>query len=509
MTSPSVPRPLPAGAAPAKSEEGGLVPLVPLVPSRESDGFVLEPGRTIAKKYVLDRPAGFGGMAQLWVATNPATGAEVCVKLLVPDPEKGHDEELVARFRREAHAVASLSHRAIVRVFDLLEIDETGAAMKDKTREPYGYAIVMELLRGENLGDVLAKRGKIPTEEALDLFLPVLSALGHAHRAAIIHRDLKPDNIFLATEPDGHVIPKVLDFGVSKLEGGATITIDGVVVGTPSFMSPEQAKGARSIDARSDVFSAGILFYMMVGGRNPFDDGSTFASTVEAVLRREVPPIPELAPEIWSVIERAIRKDPAARFGDATEMSIALRKASGRRSPTESDPNIPLPAVASHSVVEPGSGSGTNEMPASSVLSRPDASDGAARRRRTIVAGIVGACGAVIVAALVTVLSGPRASGTSDVARQESGPSTSAVTVAQGVDTVAESAPADTVAASGPVAPAVTPATSGSVAPPVVPRGRASVQPAGAARSAVAPRRQSAPVRKPGEEPHKARDPGF
>ena len=503
MTTPSVPRPLPAaGAAPAKSEGTGLVPLVP---SAEPDGLVLEPGRTIAKKYVLDRPAGFGGMAQLWVATNQATGAEVCVKLLVPDPEKGHDEELVARFRREAHAVASLSHRAIVRVFDLLEIDETGAVLGDKTREPYGYAIVMELLRGETLGDVLAKRGKIPTEEALDLFLPVLSALGHAHRAAIIHRDLKPDNIFLATEPDGHVIPKVLDFGVSKLEGGATITIDGVVVGTPSFMSPEQAKGSRSIDARSDVFSAGILLYMMVGGRNPFDDGSTFASTVEAVLRREVAPIPELAPEIWSVIERAIQKDPAARFGDATEMSIALRKASGRRSPTESDPNIPLPAISPRSVVESGSGSGTNETPASNVLSHPDAGDGAVRRRRVIVAGIVGACAAVIVAALVTVLSGMRSSGASNAGRPEPVPTSSAVTVAEGVDTVAESAPADTVAVSGSAAPAA----SGSVAPPVVPRERASVQPAGAARSAVAPRRQSAPVRKPGEEPHKARDPGF
>ena len=358
-------------------------------PSAEADGLVLEQGRIIAKKYVLDRLAGFGGMAQLWVATNQATGAEVCVKVLVPDPEQGgHDEELVARFRREAHAAASLSHRAIVRVFDLLEIDEKGAAITDKTREPYGYAIVMELLRGETLGDVLAKRGTIPTKEALDLFLPILSALGHAHRASIIHRDLKPDNIFLATEPDGHVIPKVLDFGVSKLEGGAAITIDGVVVGTPSFMSPEQAKGSRSIDARSDVFSAGILFYMMLGGRNPFDDGSTFASTVEAVLRREVPPIPELAPEIWSVIERAIQKDPAGRFGDATEMSIALRKASGRRAPTESDPNIALPAISSRSVPEPGSGAGTNDStPGSNVVSlgrrrRRSAPPSCDRRRR-------------------------------------------------------------------------------------------------------------------------------
>src|SRR5262249_36325229 len=142
------------------------------------------------------------------------------------------------------------------------------------------YAIIMELLRGETLGDMLAKRGKLPTEEALDLFLPIVSAIGHAHRASVIHRDLKPDNIFLSVEPDGHVIPKVLDFGVSKLERADALTREGVAMGTPCFMSPEQAKGAPRIDARSDVFSAGILFYMMLSGRNPFEDAPTFDATI-------------------------------------------------------------------------------------------------------------------------------------------------------------------------------------------------------------------------------------
>ena len=122
--------------------------------------------------------------------------------------------------------------------------------------------------------------------------MPFLSALAHAHRAGVVHRDLKPDNIFLATDPDGHVIPKVLDFGVSKIESDgdarSALTLDGVMLGTPSFMSPEQARGARDVDARSDVFSAGILFYMMLAGKNPFESES-FHSVVSAIIHREPP----------------------------------------------------------------------------------------------------------------------------------------------------------------------------------------------------------------------------
>ena len=158
-------------------------------------------------------------MAQLWVATNEATGAEVCVKILVPDAS---DDESVERFRREAYAAARLSHRAIVRIFDLVELGANGETTT--SGKPAALAIVMELLHGETLGDCLMKKGKLPLDEAIDLALPFLSALAHAHRAGVVHRDLKPDNIFLATDPDGHVIPKVLDFGVSKMRRRAIAT---------------------------------------------------------------------------------------------------------------------------------------------------------------------------------------------------------------------------------------------------------------------------------------------
>jgi eukaryotic-like serine/threonine-protein kinase len=485
-----------------------------------SAALVLEQGRVIAKKYVLDRPAGFGGMAQLWVATNQATGAEVCVKLLVPEGrEEEHDEEAVQRFRREAHAAASLTHRAIVRVFDLLELDARGDTVT-RGGSPHAYAIVMELLRGETLGDLLAKRGTIPVEEALDLFLPILSALGHAHRASVIHRDLKPDNIFLATDPDGHVIPKVLDFGVSKLERADAITTDGVVIGTPCFMSPEQARGARRIDARSDVFSAGILLYMMLSGKNPFEDAQSFASVVDAILRREVVPLTELSPQIWAVIQRAIAKDPTKRWADATEMSIALRKACGRLTTTESEAS--LPAAFPRRLDTDSTTSGTLGANDSAGHAGPVAdSSRAAARRRAIFAAIIGSAAAIAVFALITVF---RPAG-EDVA---SPASASAVTTSNVVTTpsvvVTTSAPAVPIAESGdsPPSSARTRARSAESTAPAVsapsafgatdraaPRGAGGAsRRSGSGAASVSPS-AGRPIRKPGEEPHKARDPGF
>lgn len=487
-------------------------------------GLVLEQGRVLAKKYVLVRPAGFGGMAQLWVATNESTGAEVCIKMLVPDPEKGgHDEELVERFRREAHAAASLSHRAIVRVFDLLELDESGAAIpRGKERAPHAYAMVMELLRGETLGDVLAKRGKLPLEEALDLFLPIVSALGHAHRADVIHRDLKPDNIFLATEPDGHVIPKVLDFGVSKLGGASEITIDGVLVGTPGFMSPEQAKGSRQIDARSDVFSAGILLYTMLGGRNPFEDAPTFASIVDAVLRRQVSPLPDVPAPIWEVIDRAIAKDPAQRFDGATEMSIALRKAAGRKAQTESEPMIAVPLPPPSPRQSLAQASSIRPKPAPSVTppaldaTGDRASSDAAGRRRAMVAGVLGVAAALIVAASMITFLGPKAGTDAGASSSPSPGHERPSAVAPAASTAAPSATAEAPPATPEPAtsPPAEPTSSASADPAMVPvkptatpaHGTAAPKraPTGSPRAPATP-----PTRRPGEEPHKARDPGF
>jgi eukaryotic-like serine/threonine-protein kinase len=481
IVSPSPIPPPPGDAAPGAPDD------------KRGDRLVLEPGKVIARKYVLERPAGFGGMAELWVATNNATNAEVCVKVYVREPgrsddpaQQGHEAEAIERFRREAYAAARLTHRAIVRVFDLLELDAAGEAISDG-RPPLAYAMVMELLHGETLGDLLAKRGKLPLEEALDLFIPVVSALAHAHRASVIHRDLKPDNIFLAVDPDGHVSPKVLDFGVSKLSNADAITNDGVIVGTPSFMAPEQAKGARQVDARCDVFSAGILFYMMLTGANPFEEQS-FASVIDAIIRREVAPIPELPPAIWAVLHQALEKDPNSRWGDATEMGIALRKAAGRKATTGSSPMLPLPPPSSSARGPRASGvsrdsasvppAGPDSIPSHLA---PTLSQRIRRRRRTMVTAVILTATLVLIAAVVVPWSrGDRSTKTarSPVVRDVPPPATSPLPTASTTD---ESGMAGQESA-------------GSSAP-------------SPARSA--PRRAPASSRRPGEEPNQARDPGF
>lgn len=483
------------------------------------DELVLEQGTVIGGKYVLERPAGFGGMAQLWVATNQSTRAEVCVKIFVrtppgnpqDHPSPAHEEEAIERFRREAHAAANLSHRAIVRVFDLIEIDVKGAVVKRHTHErPHAYVIVMELLHGETLGDTLATRGKLPLEEALDIFLPVVSALAHAHRASVIHRDVKPDNIFLARDPDDHVIPKVLDFGVSKISNADAITIDGILVGTPSFMSPEQAKGAQRVDARSDVFSAGTLLYMMLTGANPFEE-SSFSATVNAVIRKPVAPLEDLPPAIWTVLAKALEKDPMLRYGDATEMGIALRKACGRKS-TESNPMMPLPPLSSRTSITnevspsaPNGSSGPISEPLSSRRRGPSeisippnepssssltgelvvVGDAARRKRRAVALAIVGGSAMVVLAAVtMSWMSKPA-------------PPSSAPDVRSAANATSPSAPPSSLALAS-AAPSTAPIAPAATASPTP----STSTPTNTKRDVRKPRR-------PGEEPNKARDPGF
>jgi serine/threonine-protein kinase len=275
----------------------------------------LAPGRVIAGKYTLVRSLGVGGMGAVWAACNEATGAEVAVKVLLPRPDDG--AEVLARFRREAYATAQLSHRGIVRIYDLVE------------HEGDSLALVMERLRGKSLATRLAQSGPVAVEDAVALTLDVLSALAHAHGAGIVHRDLKPENIFLAVDPDGVVTPKILDFGISKLRFPqvSQITREGEMLGTPSYMSPEQVRGGQ-IDARSDIFNVGILLYEMISGENPFA-GDGMHSVVVAVLEDEPPPLVGAPPRLAAVIARALSKDPADRYPSATLLAEALRTAMG------------------------------------------------------------------------------------------------------------------------------------------------------------------------------------
>jgi serine/threonine-protein kinase len=300
-----------------------------------SSELSLEPGLLLGNKYRLLRAAGFGGMGAVWVARNEATAAEVAVKVLVT-ARQGVDAEAIARFRREAHTAAQLYHRGIVRIFDLVELsfprDDADSAVRHAGTPapppaPDALVLVMELLRGETLASQMDKKRRFSQEEALAIVLPLLSALAHAHAQGIVHRDLKPENVFLSVDPDGHVIPKILDFGISKLLQPAAprITTDGAMLGTPSYMSPEQARGLADVDARADVFAAGILLYECLAGENPFASGS-YHSVIAAILEREPAPLPagRASPEVWRVIKRALEKPAALRYADAGELASAL-----------------------------------------------------------------------------------------------------------------------------------------------------------------------------------------
>jgi eukaryotic-like serine/threonine-protein kinase len=272
----------------------------------------IPPDTLLGGKIRLIKRIGRGGMGDVWIARNEATHAELAVKTLHRSERTPvHDE----RFRREARLSATISHRNVVRVFDL--VDEADGTI----------GLVMELLRGGTLEDCLRDRGPLSSIQTIAVALPVLAAMHHVHQKGIIHRDMKPANVFFAVEPDGHVIPKVLDFGIAKLPAaGSALTMDGSVLGTPHYMSPEQIRGHENIDGRSDMFSLAVALYEMLTGTRVFHRDSASAS-LAAVLEHEVDPDPRIEPRLWIAISRALAKRPYERYASCAEFGEALRAA--------------------------------------------------------------------------------------------------------------------------------------------------------------------------------------
>jgi serine/threonine protein kinase len=247
-----------------------------------------------------------GGMGEVWLAQNETTHASVALKVLRPGGP-ANSVEAEERFRREARLAGVLSHRSIVRIFDFLE-------------EPDGtLVLVMELLQGETLEQWLARRGPLPEREAMAVMSAVLSALQHGHEQGVVHRDVKPSNIFLSVESDGKVIPKLLDYGIAKMPKNDARTMDGVVLGTPSYMSPEQIRSEEGLDGRSDLFSCGVVLYEMLTGACPFE-APTPAAAIASVLQNSVDPDPRISPHLWLELQRALSKRPKQRHTSASEM---------------------------------------------------------------------------------------------------------------------------------------------------------------------------------------------
>jgi serine/threonine-protein kinase len=292
-----------------------------------AQGGRLEPHNRVAGKFRLGRRLAVGGMGEVWVARNEATGADVALKMLRRgDADRERELQIEERFRHEARLSAMLSHRSIVKIFDLIQ-------------EPDGtLVLVMELLRGETLQAYLEKTGPRQSREGVAIVSPILSALAHAHERGIVHRDVSPANIFLAVDPDGHVTPKLVDFGIAKLVGTPggppgrhpqpVMTIDGRVLGTPRYMAPERIRGSSELDCRTDLFSVGVVLYETMTGVSPFAASSASAS-LAAVLERTVDADDRIEPRLWIEIQRALSKRQYERHASADELATALRAAIG------------------------------------------------------------------------------------------------------------------------------------------------------------------------------------
>lgn len=297
----------------------------------------LVPGFLVAQRYRLTRQLGEGAMGAVWAAVDEVTTREVALKLLLrPDPE--HKQ----RLSREARACGALKHKNIIDVFDIMET-ETG--------EPF---LVMQLLSGETVAEVLARKRRLEPEEAAAIGRDVARACSAAHAIQIIHRDLKPANIFLHHEPDidGYIV-KVLDFGIAKNLGASDglHTVAGGAVGSPFYMSPEQVRGDPTIDHRADIWALGVVLFEMITGVRPFQ-GET-PEVFAKILTGEIPTVTRYVRRVddrlAQIVSRCLAREREHRYAGAAEVAAALepftRAQSATATPPPYAPTVPSPQV--------------------------------------------------------------------------------------------------------------------------------------------------------------------
>lgn len=292
-------------------------------------------GDKIAGRYRLLRRLASGGMGEVWAAHNELTNRDFAIKFLLK--EFASNDEAYNRFVREAETTGKLQHPSIVDVFDVAQTTDG---------RPF---IVMELLVGEGLDDRLKREGTLPPLQVAAYFAQLSMALDLAHRAGVIHRDLSSSNIYLARSRDqAGICPKILDFGVSKHLGptnGDFQTCHGAVLGNPLYMSPEQARGAEQVDARTDVWSLGVLMYQCLTGVAPFSSRNYNALMVD-IMTRPHRPVLELAPAVdralAAIVEACLIKDRTQRIASASELAERLATVARRLGrPEDGSPDSP------------------------------------------------------------------------------------------------------------------------------------------------------------------------
>ncbi len=274
--------------------------------------------------YVVQSKLGEGGMGAVYLGTHPLIGKKVAIKVLLE--ELGSQPTIVERFFREAKSVNDIGHQNIVDIVDFgtCRLPDAGADT---------IYLIMEFLEGESLAQRIRREG-LASAQSLHVARQCCSGLAASHAKGIVHRDLKPDNIYLVTRGGDRDFVKILDFGIAKLTGdvgGVAKTRTGMVFGTPTYMSPEQCDGRGQIDARSDIYSLGIVMYELWTGRTPFV-GQGLGEILAAHITTAPPPPthhnPSLPHEIEAIILRTLEKSPAARFASMTELEAALRACS-------------------------------------------------------------------------------------------------------------------------------------------------------------------------------------
>jgi serine/threonine-protein kinase len=289
----------------------------PPAPDTPDEPDELPEGHLLGGRYRVVRRLGAGGMGAVYEAENTWTTRRVAVKVL--RARFARDGDIVLRFRQEAVAATRLAHPNIVEVLDMDEDEETDTLF-----------LVQELLRGRTLQARLTESGRLTPSAALDLLVPVLCALVTAHARGVVHRDLKPENIFLADNPRGGVTPTLIDFGVAKFlddPGALRATRTGAVMGTPYYMSPEQVRGDKGLDGRTDVWSMGAVLYEALAGKVPFE-ASNYNTLTFRILSERAPRIerhaPDLAPALADIVHRALEPDLDRRFASMRAFLDAL-----------------------------------------------------------------------------------------------------------------------------------------------------------------------------------------
>ena len=274
---------------------------------------MLAPGVVIAEKYRVEQVLGRGGMGTVVEVTHAQLGTAFALKFLHRDVVG--DPSILERFLREARATAALRSEHICRVFDVGTFQDL----------PYQ---VMERLEGADLAKILRLRERLPVSDACDYVLQACVGIAEAHAAQIVHRDLKPGNLFLTARPDGSPLIKVLDFGIAKAPraaggGGGELTRTDAILGSPSYMSPEQLQSSRLVDRRSDIWSLGVILFELVSGRRPFV-GEGLADLALKIALEPAPRLPAGPPALDAVIARCLARDPAHRFQQVAELAAAI-----------------------------------------------------------------------------------------------------------------------------------------------------------------------------------------